>query len=234
MTCRTRNPLTLKLNKHINDFLKKWIFILFFIPFISKAQTANINGVITYYFNEYQGDKPDIGSKVYIAKADDSKSLLFYNSVDSFFVIHALTYLQKDKEVQWQKELKMVNKYKGKKKHQEEYEKYQKMADESKRDLDNYTKKLLTYRVESATMMGMSIAASMKLTQFKEAAYKTTTVDGVGNYSFKVEPGKYLLIIISNGRTSLSSFLESSGKIFMKKVEVKENDTENISYNFTL
>lgn len=44
------------------------------------GQTSKIHGVVTYYFNEYQGDKPDIGAKVYVidsAKCKFDKDVAF-------------------------------------------------------------------------------------------------------------------------------------------------------------
>jgi len=54
--------------------MKKLLFYLLFTPLFSLAQeksSATIKGVVTYYFNSYQGDKPDLGAKIYIV--DSSK-----------------------------------------------------------------------------------------------------------------------------------------------------------------
>ncbi len=37
---------------------------------VNQAQKATIKGVITYFFNKNYGDKPDVGAKIYIRKAD--------------------------------------------------------------------------------------------------------------------------------------------------------------------
>lgn len=37
------------------------------------GQTTKIHGVVTYFFNEYQGDKPDIGAKVYVVDSANCK-----------------------------------------------------------------------------------------------------------------------------------------------------------------
>lgn len=48
---------------------------------VCNAQVGKVHGVITYFFNDYQGDKPDLGAQVY---AIDSAKCPAYNSDVSF------------------------------------------------------------------------------------------------------------------------------------------------------
>lgn len=61
------NPLIIKQSdlKSI-DFVKADIKLL---PVIGNAN-GELRGVVTYYFNKNYGDKPDVGAKIYIRKAD--------------------------------------------------------------------------------------------------------------------------------------------------------------------
>lgn len=36
-----------------------------------KKEPGKVSGVITYYFNENFGNKPDVGSKIYFLSAND-------------------------------------------------------------------------------------------------------------------------------------------------------------------
>ena len=61
---------------------------------------------------------------------------------------------------------------------------------------------------------------------------KTTTVDGNGNYSIKLDAGIYYLIIKSKGRKA-HSITESDGQISgIDIVEIKSNDVVEKSENF--
>jgi hypothetical protein len=62
---------------------------------------------------------------------------------------------------------------------------------------------------------------------------KITTVDGNGNYSIKLDPGMYYLIIRSKGRKE-HSLTESRGRISgIDVVEIKANEVVEKSENFT-
>ena len=55
------------------------LLLLISITTTSFAQKEKIKGVVSYYFNEYQGDKPDLGATVYAV--DSSKCLNFNNEI---------------------------------------------------------------------------------------------------------------------------------------------------------
>lgn len=57
------------------------LMIICALPFIGFSQKGKIKGVITYFFNNYQGDKPDLGAEVYVV---DSAKCPKYNSDISF------------------------------------------------------------------------------------------------------------------------------------------------------
>ncbi len=61
--------------------MKKSIILCLFsiITFTSYSQTGTLKGVVMYFFNDNYGDKPDIGSQVYIIKNTSN----FYNELNS-------------------------------------------------------------------------------------------------------------------------------------------------------
>lgn len=61
----------------------------------------------------------------------------------------------------------------------------------------------------------------------------TTFVDGSGNYSIKVKPGTYYVYMSSKNRTGMS-ITEIMGKIYCKKVIVKEGEEVNVCKQFEL
>ena len=62
--------------------------------------------------------------------------------------------------------------------------------------------------------------------------YKTT-VDGVGNFTIDVPPGKYNAIIISVGRTK-ENLLEVRGQIIIKSIEVKSKEKTKLDIKFEI
>ncbi len=169
-----------------------------------SLQDERIFGVITYYFNQNYGDKPDIGAKV--AVIDSSEVPDFKMTVaDSFYFGNSyrnmyLTYKFNKKEVP-QSILREVKKYKV----------------EEKSEFDALDEK--------------SIRNIFKIILSKKKL--NSTADGNGNYSIKVKPGTYYIYIESNNRKGLS-MTESQGKVIINKVKVKEGVEYNISHNFGL
>ena len=55
--------------------MKKIIFsiLLFGITLFGFSQTT-VSGIVTYYFNEYQGNKPDIGASVTLIDSAEVKN----------------------------------------------------------------------------------------------------------------------------------------------------------------
>lgn len=61
--------------------MKKSIILCLFsiITFTSFSQTGTLKGVVMYFFNDNYGDKPDIGSQVYLVKNTSN----FYHELNS-------------------------------------------------------------------------------------------------------------------------------------------------------
>lgn len=187
--------------------MKKLLLAMFLIPGICKAQTkgtSTIRGVVTFFFNKYQGDKPDIGAEVF---ALDSSAANKFNpsTVDSFHYASvyrgiSASYKNMNSPVpsQVQDELKKYN---------AEDEQYFKAL-----DLRDYEQFL---RVSQA-----------------EEVYQAV-VDGTGSYSISLPPGAYYVFIKSHGRTSMS-VSEYKGMLAFKKIKVKADQSINFSTKFDL
>ncbi len=85
----TNGVLTITIKGNNLTFLQTDIEAIYFDKEKIQAQTlasnsiqkANLKGVITYFFNNNFGDKPDVGAKIYIRKTDttDEKRSYIYN-----------------------------------------------------------------------------------------------------------------------------------------------------------
>ena len=58
-----------------------------------------------------------------------------------------------------------------------------------------------------------------------------TIADGSGNYSLKVKPGTYYVCIKSSNRTA-ATVTEITGKVYYKKIIIKEGSETNLNYKF--
>jgi len=62
--------------------MKKLIFFTILTSSFSFAQNAELKGVITYFFNDNFGFKPDVGATIYIIEGDEENEA--YNSIKDF------------------------------------------------------------------------------------------------------------------------------------------------------
>lgn len=169
-----------------------------------KTQKGEISGVITYFFNDNFGDRPDIGAQVYVI--DVRKSSDF--NIASYDTFH----------------------YGGA--YRNMYSSYKQMR---KKIPDEIIENLKKWKVEDDELFE---ALDTRLTQsILKLTYSSfvikSIVDGNGTYSLTVPPGEYYIFIKSNNRKGLS-ISEIQGKIYCKKISVKEGDRLNVSVNFDL
>lgn len=238
--------------------MKKFIICLSILISISAFSQHEISGTVTYFFNEYQGDKVDIGAKVYLIdsltfiKTKNSESLRGYEGMKvkrrlASYYTDDLTKLNAD--IDYNKLLKDKRKLEKRNKHlKEKYkEKYNTLLTEIKpyeakikkkeEQVKYYVNDLKENKVfedyEWRTYCGDAFMAFMRLTIINKKNIKTRSVNGIGTYSFKnIESGSYYIIMQSKNRTGLNSF-NLGGKILVKKVIIKNQDLD-VSKNFTL
>jgi hypothetical protein len=214
--------------------MKLIILFVFFIPTIGFSQNAFINGVVTYYFNEYQGNKPDLGANVYVINKLENTDFQ-YKLIDSFITAKTYKIIYDNRLTAYSNYNEMLNQIKGKKKLKDTYEEYQKYAAKAKQDVDDAYSKLRELGIEtSAKFDTLDSRAASALIQAQHIGNPLkTVVDGIGNYSFKLKPGDFYILIVSNGRRG-QNITEVMGKIYVSQVNLKENETKNVSYNFDL
>jgi hypothetical protein len=165
---------------------------------------SSIKGVVTFFFNKYQGDKPDIGSDVWIV---DSAAEKKYNEklADSFYY---------------------ANFYRGLK------SSYKSMGQAPPQEVLNGIQQFggndddLFKAIDSRNY---SQFAAVKLNDDTPHS----TVDASGTYSFQVKPGVYYVIIKSHNRTGLT-MCEISGKMYYAKVKVKTGQQKDVSTKFDI
>lgn len=166
---------------------------------------TKIFGVVTYYFNKNYGYKPDVGVEVYIVDSAKVPTFSMAN-IDTFY--YASSYRDMCKVYQSAKKTVPTD----------ILEELKKWNVETEEDFNSLDKR--TYTNILSKIINSKVAI-------------TTFVDGGGNYSVKVEPGTYYVYMSSKNRTGLS-ITEIGGKIYCKKIIVKEGEDVNVSKQFEL
>jgi len=207
-------------------------FLFNFIP--SFSQNSKIEGVVTYFFNKYQGDKPDIGAKVYLVDSIQNpdfdfnlyKKFLKAKSNRSMFISYSNLYSSYQE---------LAAKYEGKKRYVNEYNDYIKKRDEDKEEAEKYYKEIINDGVETDEKFGTF--DNLTFSSYYPAIHKDNiivkTIGANGDYSIPVNHGTYYVFIVSGNRTGLTRS-EILGKIYCSKVVVKENEIKDVSHNFEL
>jgi len=215
----------------------KKIYILFFvlIPIIGISQNATISGVVSYFFNENIGDKPDIGAKVYILDSIQNPKFdydlyknfhnaQFYKSLyNSYLAIKA----QNDE---------LLNIYGNKKRYAIQKESAMKQKVDIQKDLDDYFAKMTEYGVETNTKFEVLDKKTFEsyypmINDKDNENVMLKTIGATGDYSFSIKPSTYYIFIVSKNRTG-HNMSDIMGKIYCKKIIIKEGQSKDVSNNF--
>lgn len=214
--------------------MKKLILsiFLFGITFFGFSQTT-VSGVVTYYFNEYQGNKPDIGASVTLI--DSAKVKNFdYKLYENYHYGKFYQNLYFSSQARYEKYLEAFKKTEGKKKYAEDNETFKKGMEDAKKDMDRQMEQIVLYNSETPEKAAkITTDLYMQLLKLDDDLPKKT-VDGNGNYSLNVKPGVYYVLIKSKNRTSSYDILEGDGKIYIKKIKISENENKDVSLNFEI
>lgn len=174
---------------------------------IEQKQEGKISGVVTYFFNDNYGDKPDIGAKVIIANAENLPDFN-YNIVEGF--LHGKLYRS------------LYNSY---------------VARGDKKGLESIMDQVRLYQVETQekfNSLDNRAADELSKIKFKNAVYNINlVVDGNGTVSTSVPQRKYFVYVISNNRTG-DNVCEMMGKIYFTTITVKAGETANFAAKFDL
>jgi len=178
-----------------------------------KQEPGTVTGVVSFFFNKYQGYKPDIGAKVYVTLEDCNKINDYLHAYEAKTTIELDKYYLEEFKSYREKENKQT-------------------IDDLKKTISTELKVLNSYAKDTTTFEQNEEKAYniLSIITTNKNTYKTT-VDGVGNFTLDVPPGKYNVLIISVGRTKVS-LLEASGQIIIKSIEVKSKEKTNIDVKF--
>ncbi|UAY51286.1 hypothetical protein [Ferruginibacter albus] len=216
---------------------KLLVIIVFFIPSLGFGQTANLSGVVTYFFNDNFGNKPDIGADVYII---DSSLATFIDikSYDSLMkgkyfvsIYDRLIILKISCDG-------LIDEYKlHAKKNKEKIDSLKQVSDSISLQVNKTSDSALLYGCYTgryrATYLDTKIfEMKMDIERLKDN-FIVTNVDGNGSYSANIPLGTYYVYMQSKNRKGLGSS-EIGGMIYLKKITVKNTISKTISHNFDI
>jgi hypothetical protein len=196
----------------------------------TPATNSSIKGVVSYYFNKYQGDKPDLGASVVVVDSIKANNFDFklwnnYYFGKSYRSTYSLSKITLDNYTS------LYNKAKG-----DEKLKYQERMEIAQRDVDRYYQDLVKYNCETdEKFKSLDEELFPKLVPFinGKEPYIETTVDNNGNYLINVAPGTYYVYIKSKNRKGIT-MIDVMGDTYIQKVKVTKNQSKDLSHNFTL
>jgi len=184
-------------------------------------QTNEISGVVTYYFNDNFGNKPDIGATVYLIDSATHPEFKYWE-YDSLKNIYKFDHLSK----LYNNEFTFSFPF-ARKKHKLELDSLKALSVEcAALSLSYSNKNPKTLNFFKKEFISASNAIINKQELFK-------TVDGAGNYTFRnIKPGVYYVLIISKNRPPSYTGIEFYGR-YIERVEITNND-KTISCNFSI
>ncbi len=213
--------------------MKNIIFSLFLFGItLSGFPQAKISGVVTYYFNEYQGNKADIGASVILI--DSSSVTNFdYNLYEKFHYGEFYQKMYFETMELYESYSSALEKTKKGKKYDEDRETFKRGMEGTAKDMKRHKAEMEKYGYDTPEKSAkIAVDLYMQLLKLDEDLPKKT-VDSNGNYSINIEPGVYYVYIKSKNRPGLT-MPELGGKIYIKKVKISENSDKDVSYNFDL
>jgi hypothetical protein len=209
-----------------------------------------VSGTVTYFLNFTQGDKPDVGAKVFLVDSisfnnvEGSKELEQWSNVSyaNGFKVSAIKDIYEIKENREYRKLKYQKDKLDRK--DKKGKKYDKIITELKPFTDDikYSNKWIKHYDDFLENFNISnyedLVKHNKIASnaFTELEYymdsvESRTVDGSGRYSFKtVDDGIYYVVLISNGRDESAPIVE---KVIVKGKQVDVSlkfDMYNLKY----
>jgi len=176
-----------------------------------KQEPGTVTGVVSFFFNKYQGYKPDIGAKVYVTLED-------CNSINDYLhAYEAKTTIELDKYY--------LEEFKSYGENKQTIDDLKKTISTEQEVLNSYAKDTTTFEQNEEKTYNILNRITINKNTYK------TTVDGVGNFTIDIPPGKYNVLIISVGRTKVN-LLEVGGQIIINSIEVKSKEKTNIDVKF--
>jgi hypothetical protein len=211
---------------------KLFLSLLVLTISITVFSQGEITGVITYHFNKYQGDKADIGAKVYaidsISNPDfDFESITKFKNGKAYIGLYnsyAKMNAQKDE---------LLKMYGNKKKNKEEVAKTLKEKESNQKKMDEFLIEMAKYDVDTQEKLDSldKVVSNSYRNTLKNEDISSATINTTGSYSIPVKAGTYYVFIKSKNRKGLTQS-EVMGKIYCEKITIKDGQTKDVSYNF--
>lgn len=215
--------------------MRRILLLLFSLNWTySNAQDSGIAGVVSYYFNEFQGDRPDLGAQVFVVDSVDHPEFN-YAILDDFLSakIYMTSYLRSMETKQLQEKLLTI--LGNKKRNSDEVNKIRKEMMSEQKIVDFYLSNLYKLNAETTEkydLLSEKANEVWNMIRLKENI-KSKTIDANGNYSISLKSGFYYVIIKSKNRKGINKF-EIWGKMYSEKVKIESGQIKDISHNFEL
>jgi hypothetical protein len=193
-----------------------------------KKEPGKLSGVVTYFFNKNFGDKPDVGANIYILNSNDIDS----NSIKHLAEIGVISTFYYGVE-DFKRSMKSDSIEVATSPYADIRDMYKQSMEQDKSLIETYQSSLDRYNIKSEDDFNrFDQSAHDELESFKNNKQVSTfVVDGNGNFSTMLPPGKYWVLIESNHREGQSK-TELLHQIHLKSVEVVTEKEKTVNANF--
>ncbi len=181
--------------------MKTLIFILMALPYLAFSQHGIIKGTILV--DTKNGDVPDVGAKIYVLEDKKISETVGGETIKLMSELNLAIAFLEDHELFKNTESDLTE-------------------DKIKR-LNEMGIKTLSFQDVGYKKMensGLMVCAQMRV----NANHIETVSDGAGNFSFRVKPGNYYILIKSKKVISLHNRMEYDGSFYFDWFQVKAEE----------
>lgn len=203
--------------------------MLLMLSYGCNKRDGKLSGVVTYYFNENYGDKPDVGAKIYIINRDSAKVNFikqFVKDKRSIDIGESYQGLKETKKSLIESYKSSLNKpYYSK----IEKEEFRKKIEELEMEITQIP------NIDTSFTRGFEVTADSAFRQiyFLQSNSKVFIADGAGAYSSNLKPGNYYVLIVSNHREG-RTLADYDGQIAFSSVVIESDKETTANAQFTI
>lgn len=210
--------------------MKKIFLLSAIFAFIScQKEPGSLSGVATYFFNDYQGYKPDVGASVYVTPLPIDTIEMFSRAVE---VRDCINGIERDKAIL--KDLHETSR-KYKTDLSSNIQSMESLVQSRETILSGYPDQEVEVAKSDSLFFTLGSSAYRNYLRASMAAETLKgTVDGAGNYNIpNIRPGIYNVIFVSQGRTRVN-VLEGQGCVRTSTVLIKSKQNSARDVKFEL